>query len=95
GANNKGVLNTVANQGYHNIYWSIDPKDWSGKSPDQILANIKQNIEPGAIILLHSSGNKNTIPNTIKALPRIIEFLLEEDYEIVTIPKLLLEDIYE
>ena len=89
GAFNNKVLEIVAQQGYHNIYWSIDPRDWSGKSPKQILNNIQANIEPGAIILLHSSGSKKSIPNTIKALPHIIEFLQEQGYEIVTIPELL------
>lgn len=89
GAFNNKVLEIVAQQGYHNIYWSIDPRDWSGKSPKQILNNIQANIEPGAIILLHSSGPKKSIPNTIKALPHIIEFLQEQGYEIVTIPELL------
>ena len=89
GAFNDNVLATVADQGFHNIYWSIDPKDWSGISPNKILKNIEQNIEPGAIILLHSSGSKKSIPNTVKALPNIIEFLQGQGYEIVTIPELL------
>jgi len=89
GAFNKRVLNTVAKQGYHNIYWSIDPRDWSGISSKEILDNIKKNLEPGAIILLHSSGSKKSIPNTVKALPQIIEYLQEQGYEIVTIPELL------
>lgn len=93
GAYTKDVLHTVANQGYHNIYWSIDPKDWASKSPNQILNNIQQNLKPGSIILLHSSGNQSTISNTVKSLPGIIDFLWEQGYEIVTIPKLLEEDL--
>ncbi len=92
GAFNQRALKTVAEQGFHNIYWSIDPRDWSGNSPKKILDNIRANIEPGAIILLHSFGSAKSIPNTIKALPQIIEFLQEQGYEMVTIPDLL-EDI--
>lgn len=89
GAFNEKVLETIAEQGFHNIHWSIDPKDWSGVSSNKILRNIKQNIHPGAIILLHSSGSNKSIPNSIKALPRIIEFLQNQGYELVTIPELL------
>lgn len=95
GAFNNTVLKTVADQGFHNIYWSIDPRDWSGDPPEKILNNIKQNIEPGAIILLHSSGSKKSIPNTVKTLPNIIEFLQEQGYDIVTIPELLEEYLYQ
>lgn len=89
GAFNKRVLKTVAKQGYHNIYWSIDPRDWSGISYKEILGHIKKNLEPGAIILLHSSGSKESIPNTVKALPHIIEYLQGQGYEMVTVPELL------
>src|SRR5699024_4483404 len=89
GAFNDSVLNIVAEEGFHNIYWSIDPRDWSGIPPNKILKNIEEHIEPGAIILLHSSGSKKSIPNTVKALPSIIEFLQAKGYEIVTIPELL------
>lgn len=90
---NQRVLETVANEGYHNIYWSIDPRDWSGISSKEIVNHIKEKIEPGAIILLHSNGSKDSIPNTAKALPHIIEYLQEQGYEMVTIPELLEDSI--
>ena len=86
---NKKVLKTVAEQGFHNIYWSIDPQDWSGISSKGILADVKRNLKPGSIILLHSFGSYESIPNTIKALPKIIEYIQSQDYEIVTVPELL------
>jgi peptidoglycan/xylan/chitin deacetylase (PgdA/CDA1 family) len=79
----------VAEQGFHNIYWSIDPQDWSGISSKGILADVKRNLKPGSIILLHSFGSYESIPNTIKALPKIIEYIQSQDYEIVTVPELL------
>ncbi|NLJ40623.1 MAG: polysaccharide deacetylase family protein [Clostridiales bacterium] len=86
--NNK-TLKTIAEQGFYNIYWSVDPWDWSGKSPKAILDNVKQNTAPGAIILLHSAGSQDSIPKSLAALPEIIGFLQGEGYEIVTIPQLL------
>lgn len=89
GAYNKKVLRIVADQGFHNIYWSIDPRDWSGIPPREILADVKKNLKPGSIILLHSFGSHKSIPNTIKALPEIIEYIQGQGYELVTIPELL------
>jgi peptidoglycan/xylan/chitin deacetylase (PgdA/CDA1 family) len=94
GAYNRKVLEIIAEQGFHNIHWSIDPRDWSGISSKKILNHIKENLEPGAIILLHSSRSSDSIPNTIKALPQIIEYLHGQGYELVTVPELL-EDVLE
>ncbi|HZJ57711.1 MAG TPA: polysaccharide deacetylase family protein [Clostridia bacterium] len=95
GAFNKKVLKTVADEGFHNIYWSIDPRDWSGISPNRILNDVKKNLKPGAIILLHSSGSEKSIPNSIKALPKIIEYIQGQGYDIVTIPELLRDTFTE
>ncbi|NLJ41695.1 MAG: polysaccharide deacetylase family protein [Clostridiales bacterium] len=93
GAFNDKVLNTIAGQGFYNIYWSIDPKDWSGNSSKSIFENVQKNLNPGAIILLHSAGSSKSIPNSIDALPKIIEYIQEQGYEIVTIPELL-KDVF-
>lgn len=89
GSFNKKVLKTVADEGFYNIYWSIDPRDWSGNSPDTILKNIQKNVKPGSIILMHSAGSQKSITKSVKSLPSIIEFLQREGYEMVTIPELL------
>src|SRR5690606_25631799 len=93
GAFNDKVLKTVAGQGFHNIYWSIDPRDWSGNSSKRILEDVQKNLKPGAIILLHSAGSTKSIPNSIEALPKIIEYIQGQGYDIVTIPELL-KDVF-
>lgn len=95
GAFNKSTLNIIASEGYHNIYWTIDPRDWSGNSSETIENIIARDLRPGAIILLHSSGSPNSISKSVKALPNIIENIKSQGYEIVTITELLEDIIYE
>jgi len=89
GAFNKNVLKTIADMGYQNIYWSVDAKDWSGISTAAIQRNIKKDLKPGAIILMHCSGKPSSISNTVKALPQIIEMLKKNGYKMVTVPAIL------
>lgn len=78
------VVDTVNSMGMYCIQWSIDSLDWQDPSPDEILARIKDNLAPGAIILMHNGAK-----NTPEALPRVIEYIKSQDYEIVPISKLL------
>lgn len=66
----------------------IDPRDWEGdKTSDQIVQEVTKRAEDGNIILLHDAGGDRT--ETIEALPRIIEWLEEEGYEIVPSAELI------
>ncbi|MBQ1546334.1 MAG: polysaccharide deacetylase family protein [Clostridia bacterium] len=78
------VVDTVNSMGMYCIQWSIDSLDWQDPSPDEILARIKDNLAPGAIILMHNGAK-----NTPEALPRVIEYIKSQDYEIVPISQLL------
>ena len=53
---------------------------------DAVLADVR----PGAIILMHDGGGDRTV--TSKALPLIVRGLRERKYEMVTVPKLLIDN---
>ncbi|AEE96471.1 polysaccharide deacetylase family protein [Mahella australiensis] len=89
GAFNDNIVNTIAALGYYNIYWSVDTEDWSGISPPAIKKNIRSELRPSAILLMHSSGQSKAISNTVKVLPEIIEMLQKDGYKLVTVPELL------
>ncbi|MEW8957032.1 polysaccharide deacetylase family protein [Clostridium sp.] len=66
--------------------WSIDTLDWSKRDKDNILSNVTDNIRPGDIILMHTSLDTEA---TAEALPLIIDYLKENNFNIVTLDKLL------
>jgi peptidoglycan/xylan/chitin deacetylase (PgdA/CDA1 family) len=69
------------------IRWDIDTGDSGGATAESILANVKANLHPGAIILMHD-GVANSAA-TLSVLPQIIDFIRRKGYEMVTIPELL------
>ena len=89
GASNKKVEETIHSLGYYDIRWSVDTEDWSGIKPSEIMTRIEKQLYPGGIILMHCSGRRQPIENSIKALPEIIRYVKEKGYEFVTISQLL------
>lgn len=81
GAANKAVAEVVNRP---LIEWSVDTQDWVSKGKHNIIKQVKQGVYPGSIILMHDIH-----PATIDALPEIITFLKDQNYEIVTISNLL------
>lgn len=71
--------------GYKIVNWSVDTRDWAGTSGEQIMKYVKQQLKPGGIILMHNSGNANTV----KILPTMIEWVREQGYEFVTVTEIL------
>lgn len=57
------------------VMWRISSMDWELKDrPEQIIANITDNLEDGAIILLHE------LPQTVEALPDLIAEIRGKGY---------------
>ncbi len=67
--------------------WSIDSHDWSSKDPKKIEQTVVSNTFSGGIILLHDIH-----PETVKALPGIIDQLKAQGYQFVTFSELMNED---
>ncbi len=83
------VIQTVKSLGMTAIQWSVDSLDWKGISADEIAQRVLKRVEPGCIVLFH-----NAAEHTPEALPRILEALQSEGYEIVPVSELLLEGDY-
>lgn len=86
GAWNDMVLSVADALGYKVIQWSTDSLDWKKPGVDAIVNRVLDNVQPGAIILMHAS---DTCPQTPEALPRVIEGLKERGYTLVTVSELL------
>jgi len=75
--------------GYYTIGMQIDPLDWRNPGSDRIvqatLKQVKQKL--GNIVLLHDSGGDRA--QTVAALPKIIEGLQSEGYQLVAVSDLM------
>lgn len=87
GAVNETVKAIMKDNNREMISWNVDTRDWAGTSSADMLSMIKKKAKPGAVILMHSFGNKH-IQNTVKALPGIIKELEDMGYKLVTIDEL-------
>lgn len=85
------LIKVVSEMNLQIVMWTIDPRDWEkNKTSDEIIDFVKKNIQPGAIILLHEGK-----PQTLAALPILINDLRKDGWEFVTISGLLGEVINE
>jgi len=75
--------------GYYTVGMHIDPEDWSRPGADSIvneaLAGARNN--DGNIVLLHDSGGDRS--QTVAALPKIIEGLQNQGFQLVTVSSLI------
>jgi peptidoglycan/xylan/chitin deacetylase (PgdA/CDA1 family) len=84
GALNQGAIDTLSSLGLEIYMWNVDPRDWSGRnSAAQILAHIKSNVSPGAVILLHTGHNQN---KAAQILPELLDFLAANGYRSEALP---------
>lgn len=72
--------------GYRLIMWDVVTRDYSRfMSPEQVLQNVKRYTRNGSIIVFHDSLKAEK--NLRYALPRAIEWLLEEGYRFERVPE--------
>jgi peptidoglycan-N-acetylglucosamine deacetylase len=76
--------------GYTIVNWDVDSSDWRQLSADKIFRNVTRTVRPGSVVLMHAGGGEGqSLAGTVKALPRIIDWLREHHYEPVTLTELL------
>ncbi|UNK15784.1 polysaccharide deacetylase [Paenibacillus sp. N3/727] len=77
GLNDKKLRDQIATEGMKIWDWTIDSNDWELKDhPEQIVENIKKATKVDLeVVLMHEK------PQTLQALPEIIEFYQEEGYQ--------------
>ncbi|MEJ5378310.1 MAG: polysaccharide deacetylase family protein [bacterium] len=66
------------------VLWSVDSRDWVTTAAQEIRHNVENTTQPGAIILLH-----DVHPQTVEALPGIIQALKNRGYGFATIPEMI------
>ncbi len=83
------VIQTVEGLGLYPIQWNVDSLDWKNPTPDQIANRVLSKVKPGSIVLFHNGAK-----NTPAALPRVLETLQSDGYQIVPVSQLIYRDHY-
>lgn len=86
---NNDVVEATNELNMHCIQWDVDSLDWKDPSPDDMVKRIKSKIKPGSIILMHNGAK-----NTPEALPKIIDTIKSEGYQIVPISQIIMKENY-
>ena len=79
------IYEYIREANYTVILWSIDTRDWARTSAKEIFKNVKKNVSPGEIILMHDFTRGS---HTAEALRMIIPYLIDEGYRFVTVSEL-------
>jgi peptidoglycan/xylan/chitin deacetylase (PgdA/CDA1 family) len=90
GAFNGATLRLLRRSGMLLVLWSVDPQDWRRPGVKAIVSAVLSNARPGAIVLMHDGGGYRD--ETVKALPSIIDGLRRRHFDLVTVPRLILDD---
>lgn len=70
---------------YRIIMWDVLSIDYNRKVPgEQIVMNVTGNVRSGSIVVFHDSAKARK--NLYYALPRVLEYLTKQGYEMVSIP---------
>ena len=78
-----GVRQVAQVRGLAILSWSVDPKDWATHDEGAIETAVLKQVRDGDIILLHDMTT-----SSVHAALDIVDALLEEDFEIVTVSEL-------
>jgi peptidoglycan/xylan/chitin deacetylase (PgdA/CDA1 family) len=87
GADGAVAVPVASSLGMTTVLWSTNPKDWNGKSSEEIAKAVLDAAEPGAVVVLHDGGGDRR--QTLDALRTIIPQLRGRGYSLVTISELL------
>ncbi len=66
-----------------NVSWSVDTEDWKYKDSDRLIKYVTENASDGAIVLMH-----DIYKTTAQAVEPILEALIEQNYEMMTVTEL-------
>lgn len=83
-------LEWLKNEGYTVVNWDVDSSDWRQLTADKVFRNVTKAVKPGSVVLMHAGGGHGqSLSGTVRALPRIIDWLRANGYEPVTLSELL------
>jgi len=80
---NDTTVRAAESLGYKTIMWSIDTIDWRRDGVSRILERVFKKPHNGAFVLMHPT------PDTVKALPQMIDELRSRGFRIGTISEAL------
>ena len=87
---NDSVVDTLLENGYYTVQWSVDSLDWKDLSAKEITSRVTGKMEAGSITLFH-----NAALHTPEALPSILEYAKEKGIELVKISELIYTENYK
>lgn len=68
------VVDAAAGLGFNTCYWTVDPRDWAGPTPEQLIDRVVHGdvgtppVRAGGVVLMHMTGK-----HTAQALPGLID----------------------
>ncbi len=80
-------LEIADRMGYQTVLESIDPEDWDRPGEKEIVKRVKAQLDGGTNILLHDAGGERS--QTVKALPKILDYVTARGGAIVPLHELL------
>jgi len=83
GAFNDTMVQASFDQGMYTLMWTTDSIDWRGERASILTDRVLSRIVPGGLILTHPK------PETVKALPKIIEGIRNLGLEFRTIDEIV------
>jgi len=72
--------------GLQTVFWTLDSADDAHPGVGAIRVKVVRGARPGSIVLLHDGGDH---PETVRALPGIVEGLQARGFRLVTVTELL------
>lgn len=87
GSRTPAILSWLVELETTTVLWDVEPFDWALPGSDVIARRVLADARPGSIVLLHDGGGDRA--QTVAALPQIIEGLLSQDYDFVTVDRLM------
>ena len=78
------VVEVAKARGLPILKWSVDPRDWATNDTAAIETAVLNKIQDGDIVLLHDMTE-----SSVNAALAIVDQLLEEDFEFVTVSQLV------
>ena len=83
GLSSDAVQQVAEARGLAILHWSVDPHDWECTDTGAIEKKVLETVSDGDIILLHDMST-----SSVQAALDIVDALLKEDYEFVTVSEL-------
>jgi peptidoglycan/xylan/chitin deacetylase (PgdA/CDA1 family) len=91
GARDQRTIAVVNSMGYASVRWSVDTWGWMGRAEGQsvgsVVRRVADQLEPGAIVLMHVGVAKDGSLLDAAALPRVISLVRARGYRFVTLDR--------